>query len=110
MCAFTQPNGRPSTIAKLSNAPTTLLDFGNHPDVFVEGIGRIDDGGAVTHITWYVRQLCDGKTNRVTVLRVMVPTDALPLIARQLAQPANADTDLSNWMIDAAEDSSGLLN
>jgi hypothetical protein len=41
---------------------------------------------------------------------VMVPTDALPLIARQLAQPANADTDLSNWMIDAAEDSSGLLN
>ena len=57
-----------------------LLDFSIFPEVFAEGIGRIDDGGAVTHITWYVRHLCDGKTSRVSVI---VPTDMLPTIARQ---------------------------
>jgi hypothetical protein len=104
------PIGRSSTMAKLSNAPATLLDMGNYPDVFVEGIGRIDDGGAVTHITWYVRQICAGKTNRVSALRVVVPTDMLPTIVRQLANPASADTDLADWRTVDAEDASFAVN
>jgi hypothetical protein len=97
-------------MAKLSNAPSGLLDFGGVSDVFVEGIGRTDDGGAVTHITWYIRHLCDGKTNRVSTLRLIVPTDMLPTIARQFANPANADTVIDGvWSVDA-EDAPSVLN
>jgi hypothetical protein len=73
-------------------------------------IGRIDYGGAVTHITWYVRHLCDGKTSRVSALRLIVPTDMLPTIARQFANPANADTVIDGvWSVDA-EDAPSVLN
>jgi hypothetical protein len=78
-------------MAKLSNAPTSLTNMADFPDVFVEGIGRIDDGGTVSHLIFYVRQIMDGRTYRMTALRVIVPTAALPLMARQLASPDMAD-------------------
>jgi hypothetical protein len=100
--AFT-PIGRSTTMAKLSSAAATLSDFGSHPDVFVEGIGRIDDGGTVSHLIFYVRQIMDGRTCRTTALRVIVPTAALPLMAQQLACPDMADTEQCSDLVSDAD-------
>jgi hypothetical protein len=52
----------------------------------------------------------DGKTQRVSALRMYVPTDMLPILARQLSSPANADTDLVGDLPGADADIPLLVN
>jgi hypothetical protein len=75
-------------MTKLSKAPTKLLEMFDLNAVYVDGLGRIDDGGAVSHLIFYVRrhQSMDG-TVRVVALRVVIPTAELQTMARQLATP-----------------------
>jgi hypothetical protein len=87
--AFT-PNRETIYMAKLSNTPTKLVEFGSITEVYVDGIGRIDSGGAISHLIWYVRHN-DAEllgTSRVATLRMIIPTEALATLARQLANPS----------------------
>jgi hypothetical protein len=59
---------------------------GNISDCFAHGIGRIDNMGAVTRITFYVPVRFNDELLNEAVFRLIVPTDQLGKIAAALVQ------------------------
>ena len=69
------------------NGNQPLLDFGNYSDVYVDGIARIDNNGPISYLIMFQRAAIDGKTQRVTALRLIVPTAELAAMAAALSKP-----------------------
>jgi hypothetical protein len=80
-------------MAKLSKAPVELTDYGTVPTIYIDGIGRIDSNGAISHLIMFMRRHECGMTHRTVELRLIVPTAELATMARQLACPDMADTE-----------------
>jgi hypothetical protein len=94
-------------MARISKAPTELYEWANVSDVYVDGIGRIDSNGAISHLMFYMRRHGDTGTQREVVLRLIVPTAELTTMARQLANAELTDTTATEATSD--EDSMTIL-
>jgi hypothetical protein len=80
-------------MARLSNNTTSqLFDMGNYPEVYVDGIGAIDQYGPNSQIVFYAVRRVDDRTQRMIGVRLIVPTAELARMARQLTEP-NAAID-----------------
>ena len=63
-----------------------LIDLGSCPDQFVYGIGKVENLGTCSRVTFYVPRTTDGRRHHEVCLNLIVPNDQLPVIAR-LLQP-----------------------
>jgi hypothetical protein len=72
---------------KISRAAGQLLECGSTlPDIYFDGIGRIDTNGPISHLVLYMCQHDEmSGAIRVKVVTLIVPTHELPIMARQLA-------------------------
>jgi hypothetical protein len=70
------------------NGNEPLSDFGNATDVYVDGIGRIDNNGTTSQVILFQRRHLDGTgTRRVVALHLIVPTAELAAMAAALSKP-----------------------
>jgi len=73
-----------------------LQDYGNYSDVYVDGIGRIDNNGPTSHLVLFLRRaLSNNRTERCVTLRLIVPTAELPRMAAALSNPETVATSAS---------------
>jgi hypothetical protein len=77
------------------NGNQPLLDFGNYNEVYVDGIARIDNNGPVSYLIMFQRVHLDDKTQRVTALRLIVPTAELAAMAAALSKPETVAETIS---------------
>src|SRR2546430_1166454 len=64
-----------------------MNDYGQCLEVFAFGVGRIDNLGAVTRISFFSPNRTDLGAANEKVLHLIVPTDQLAKIAAALVQP-----------------------
>jgi hypothetical protein len=75
-------------MADIKTATGALIDMGQCPEAYVDGIARIDDNGPTSQLIFYMRQNMDGDgARRVVAARLIVPTAELANIAMQIARP-----------------------
>jgi hypothetical protein len=80
------------------NGNEPLCDFGNATDVYVDGIGRIDNNGATSQVILFQRRHLDGTgTRRVVELRLIVPTIELAAMAAALSRPETVAETISEF-------------
>ena len=70
-----------------TTAANAALDFGNTVTVFADGLAHVDQVGPNSHLVFYMSQRMHDGPARVVVARLIVPTDQLARMARQLACP-----------------------
>jgi hypothetical protein len=81
------------------NGSEPLVDYMSTTDIYVDGIGRIDNNGATSYVHFYQRQLEVGaikpKTQHAVVLRLIVPTAELAKMAATMSKPETVAEALS---------------
>ena len=78
-----------------------MSDFGHSSQMFVYGIGRIENMGAVSRILFYVPAKFDDRHVNDQVLELIVPTDQLGKMAATLVQPTKpsiTELDGTDWV------------
>jgi hypothetical protein len=90
-------------MAKLSKAPGELVDYGPTQTIYIDGIGRIDSNGAISHLIMFARRHECGETRHIIELRLIVPTAELATTARQLASHDNAGTSTDGMALCESE-------
>jgi hypothetical protein len=61
------------------------IDLYNLPEFFCEALGRIDQVGPCRRLVFVIHETVGGRRNRVGVVKLVLPADALIEVTQQLA-------------------------
>lgn len=69
------------------------------PDIFVEGIGRIErlSGGNLRFVLYAQQEAPDGRKERIVVAKLVGPVVGIPAVLRQITE---AIAGAANWLGD----------